>query len=92
MSGYKVSVREKLAEKFDLPSDVAVRQPRITIIGYREVVISSHKGVTEYGGERICVATEKATVKITGLDLTIKAMNTETVSVVGQLVGIEFSY
>jgi len=88
----KISAREKFAQTFDLPADVTANLPRITIIGYREVVICSHKGVTEYGSDRICVATGKATVKITGLELTIKAMNAETISVTGQLVGVEFSY
>jgi len=92
MSGYKLSMREKLSEKFDLPADTSGNQPRITVIGYREVVIYGHKGVTECGSERICIATGKATVKITGLELTIKAMNAENISVVGQLIGIEFTY
>lgn len=92
MGGYRITRREKLAEKFDIPSDAAVNQPRITVIGYREVIVCSHRGITEYSGEKICVATAKASVRITGLDLTIKSMDAETVSVVGQIIGIEFSY
>ena len=92
MSQYKMSAREKLAQKFDVPGDVAANQPRITVFGYREVVVYNHKGVTEYAQDRICVATEKATVKISGVGLTIKAMNAVNISVEGQLIGIEFSY
>ncbi len=92
MSQYKKSLHEKISEKLDLPLDVTANQPRITIQGYHEAVIYNHKGITEYGEERICIATQKATVKITGFGLTIKAMNGDAISVVGQLIGIEFSY
>ncbi len=92
MNEYKKSVRQKLAEKLDLPGDVTANQPRITVCGYHEAIIYNHKGITEYGDERISIATAKATVKITGLKLTVKAMSSDSISVVGQLMGIEFSY
>jgi sporulation protein YqfC len=56
------------------------------------VLVYNHKGVIEYGSECIRIATRKATVKISGIDLTIKAMNRENLSVIGQIIGVEFSY
>jgi len=92
MGSYKVSLREKLAALWDLPADAAADQPRVTIVGYREVVVYNHRGITEYSGEQICVAAQKATVKIRGVDLTVKAMNGRDLSVTGQIIGVEFSY
>ncbi len=92
MNRQKPSMREKLAQKFDLPADIAANQPRMTIIGYRELVIYNHKGITEYGSDKISIATAGATVHITGVDLTVKAMTGENISVTGQLMGIAFSW
>ena len=37
--------RDVIAEKFDLPKDVVLNLPKITIIGNNEIIIENHKGI-----------------------------------------------
>ena len=37
--------REVIAEKLDIPKDIILNMPKITIIGQEEITIENHKGI-----------------------------------------------
>ncbi len=75
---------------FDIPEDSFSDAERITIIGRSEVIVMSHKGLTEYTPERICVAASRCEICICGKDMDIKSMTHDAVSIYGTLSSIEF--
>jgi sporulation protein YqfC len=67
----------------------------VTITGRTEVYIEHHNGVTEYETETVTVSSsgatgDKGTIRITGKNLTIKSMNSESLAVTGVIDTVTF--
>ena len=48
-------VREYLAESMDMPKDVMMDLPKLSVCGDKEIYIENHKGLLEYSDEIISV-------------------------------------
>lgn len=84
------SFSERTAELFDLPGEVVAGQSRITITGTGSVYIDRHRGVLEYGEERICVRCGRCVAVIDGKNLRLDAMSSRELLVTGVIGGITF--
>ena len=58
--------REILSEKFDLPKDVTMNLPKITIIGNSEITIENHKGIILFERSIIKINTKDKIINIEG--------------------------
>ncbi|MCT4605277.1 MAG: sporulation protein YqfC [Marinisporobacter sp.] len=83
-------IRESVSELLELPKDIMLDLPRITLLGDLQLYIENHKGIIEYSETRIRVNTKSGVIRITGKDLSIKTIVTEEIIVVGQVKNIEF--
>lgn len=86
----KVKLREKLSEALDLPKEVVLNIPKITMVGNGSLVIENYKGVMEYEDNRIRINTGSGVIKITGSGLSIKVITSESVLVDGAVSSLEF--
>lgn len=84
-------LRHRLADFLDLPRDVVLDLPRITIVGDLQILIQNHRGVTEYTPHRIIIATIKGFIRIEGRRLSIGSIRTDEVLVTGQMTAMEWS-
>lgn len=76
------------AQRLDVPQDVLTDAPRVEILGFQQVTIEHHRGVTEYTEEAVAVAVSGGTVRVTGAGLTITLMNQGFVTVCGNLADV----
>ena len=88
----KQSILDRAADKFDIPSDVFGGNPRVTITGSTHVLVDNHKGLLDYGTEEITVAGKHMAIKIVGANLELRAMNTESLLVTGDIFRVEYVY
>ncbi|HOJ09006.1 MAG TPA: sporulation protein YqfC [Clostridiales bacterium] len=84
------NVKEKLTEVLELPKEVILNIPKMTIIGNKELVIENYKGIIEYGSARIRINTGTGLIKITGNGLNIKEITSEDVIIGGDISSLEF--
>ncbi|MCT4621200.1 MAG: sporulation protein YqfC [Marinisporobacter sp.] len=83
-------IRESVSELLELPKDIMLDLPRITLLGDLQLYIENHKGIIEYSETRIRVNTKSGVIRITGKDLSIKTIVTEEIIIGGQIKNIEF--
>lgn len=83
-------LRQRLAELLDLPKDVVLDLPRISIIGDLQVLIQNHRGVKEYTPRRVVIGMDRGSVAVTGEDLSIGVIHVEEIMVTGRVDGIRF--
>ncbi|MDR2360488.1 MAG: hypothetical protein LBD85_04305 [Oscillospiraceae bacterium] len=67
----------------------------VTVVGRAEVCVEYHNGVLEYEPEIVTVASSGAaggsgTIRITGKSLTIKSMNSESLTIAGVIETVTF--
>ena len=82
---------QKILGAADIPSVVFNGGFRTEMFGNRELILENHKGILEYGTELIRINCEKMTVKIEGEELTLVAMNSNAISIKGNILSISYS-
>ena len=82
--------QEALATWLDLPTDVMLDWPRVSLLGRRQLYIENHKGISAYGDERVCVATTVGTLVVVGKRLALRDIAEEEIVVTGEVEGISY--
>ena len=67
MAKRKIKLRKRMAEVLDLPEDIVLDVPKLTLIGNETMLIANHSGIYEYSDDIIRLNTRcfNVTHKIT---------------------------
>ncbi|MCG0274756.1 MAG: sporulation protein YqfC [Thermosediminibacteraceae bacterium] len=82
--------KSRFLEVLELPKDIVLDLPRITVTGKIGVFIENHKGIMEYSSEQVRINTSLGLVVIKGQDLVIKYVVADEIFVEGKIEAIEF--
>lgn len=83
------NVKYSISEALELPIDIMMDLPKLTVIGNIEASLLNHKGIIEYTQEVIRINTKSGVFKITGEGLEIKTILSEEIIVTGTIKNIE---
>lgn len=83
-------IKSSLSELLELPKDIVLDLPKITMIGNLQVYIENHKGIIEYSNQRIRINTNIGIIRIIGKNMYIRTIVTEEVIIVGEIETFEF--
>lgn len=84
------NIKENVSNALEIPKDILLDLPRITLIGNLQVSIENHKGIIEYSNEYIRVKIKDGIIKVSGMDLIIKTIITEEIIISGKIASIDF--
>ncbi|MGI6669430.1 MAG: sporulation protein YqfC [Acetivibrionales bacterium] len=84
------SMKEKFTEVLELPKELVMDIPRITIVGKGDMMIENYKGVIEYGSSRIRINTGAGMVRISGAGLVIREITSEDIIISGGIQSLEY--
>jgi len=84
--------RESLVDLLELPREIMLNQPRLTLIGNLQCYMENHCGVIEYTGERIRIAVSSGEVIIRGSGLMIRYLGREELAVDGEIAGLDYEF
>ena len=79
----------KVAEALELPPDVVLGIPSITVLGGREATIQNYKGIVEYDDKKVVLNTSLGIFTVTGEGLDIKTVTDDDITLEGKVVGFE---
>ena len=82
--------REILTEKLDLPKDVMLNLPKITIVGNNEVTIENHKGIILFERNVIKINTKVKVINIEGENFEILYIGDSTITINGKFKLISY--
>lgn len=83
-------IKRNMTDALELPKEVMLNLPLISITGREEITIENYKGIMEYGDEVIRVNTASGIIRMAGKELLLKQLTAECVIVSGKLEHIEF--
>jgi len=89
-AGRRERFGRSLAELLDLPEDVILNVPRITIVGNLQMIIENHRGLIEYSPGFIRVGIADGQMSISGRDLAVGSVFAETLTVMGEFRAVIF--
>lgn len=84
-------IKKSLAEILELPKDIILDIPKITMIGNLQIYIENHKGIIEYTNNRIRINTKSGALRIIGRNLLLKNIVLEEIVIVGEIQQVEFT-
>lgn len=75
--------KEAITGKLNVPKEVALDIPKITIIGNEEITIENHKGIKTFDEDKIRVKTNIGIIKIEGKSFEISYIGGDTITISG---------
>ena len=85
----RTPMREKIAEAAELPKEIAISMPKITVLAGKEAMVENYKGIVELGREKIRLYTGAGMVSLFGENLDISAITDEDITIIGNVKKIE---
>lgn len=83
-------LRRFLSRFLELPEDLLLDLPRLTMIGNLQVLIENHRGLIAFRPEFVMVETSKGPLEVRGQDLHIGAVDREAIVVTGAIGSVQF--
>ncbi|SDY51855.1 sporulation protein YqfC [Evansella caseinilytica] len=83
-------LRRWMTEQMDLPADVMMDLPRVTLIGNFHIYIENHKGVIRFTAEELRLRLTEGELLVTGNDFVIKNILPEEMLLEGVIKDIRF--
>ena len=81
---------QELTERLELPQEALLGAAKLTVTGGRRALVENHRGVLEYGEERIVVSVGRGKLTVSGGGLGIEAMNRRELLIRGRIQSVEW--
>lgn len=85
----KKKIQHRLSDIFELPREISSKEPKITILGFDEMLIENYKGILEYQEFYIRLSTYIGILNINGFQLSLHEMTSEDIVIKGQIESID---
>ncbi len=82
--------KNEISETLELPKEITLDLPKITLVGNLQLNIENHKGIIEYTSQQIRVSSNSGMIKIIGKNLYIKTIIKEEIIIIGQIDSFEY--
>ena len=85
-------IKNKISKALELPREIVLDLPLISLVGNDELLIENYKGVIEYTTEKMRINTNAGVLRIEGKSLMLKHITSENVLINGKILKFEFLY
>lgn len=85
------AVKSKIAEKLNIPEDIADGIPIVTIMGKNEVYVENYKGIIEYETDYIKIQTKCSRIIFQGKNLQIQYYTNVDMKITGELETVVYT-
>ena len=85
-----LSFRRSIADRLDLPKDIALGEIKVTLYGNCEAWIENYRGLLEYTDTRILLQGCRRQVCITGVRLFVRYYTNEDMRISGCIEAVRF--
>lgn len=86
----RAQLSRRLVDLLDLPPDVILDLPKLTLTGDCQLSLENHRGIIEYRPDLVRVSTNRGEIGIRGVDLSIRSIVKEEILLVGRVMTVEF--
>lgn len=84
-------VKSAVSDIFELPKDIMLDMPKISMVGKNQILVENHRGVIEYTSSRIRVNSTIGVIRIQGDNLNLRNIATDDIMIIGGVKSIEFT-
>lgn len=80
----------RLNNILEFPEEILNNEPKITIIGFKKIMVENYKGILEYENFFVRLNTTIGVLNINGFNLSLNEMTDEDLIITGNIESIDF--
>jgi len=81
---------QRLAGILEIPQDIVLDLPRITMLGNKQLLVENHKGIIEYTPSLVRIKLNQGEILVSGKNLTLCNLQLEQILVEGTVGEIKY--
>lgn len=85
-----LKAKKNITQRLELPKEIMLNFPRITITGDNEIIIENHKGVILFEKEQVKVNSGVGLISIFGTNFEILFMGGSTITIGGKFESVVY--
>lgn len=82
--------KSKITDLLEIPKEVVTNKPKLTLLGFEELLVENYKAILEYEDFYIKINTHIGAININGFNLRLKEMTGDDIMVLGNIDSIDF--
>jgi sporulation protein YqfC len=82
--------KQGMGRFLDMSQDALLDLPKVVMTGRFWVGIENHRGIVEYGADKIRIAVNSGEIGIYGRDLTIERFDRDEIAIKGLVFSVDF--
>ncbi|MGI6189032.1 MAG: sporulation protein YqfC [Clostridiales bacterium] len=83
-------VKTTVSDMLELPKEITLNLPKITMIGSIQMLVENHKGIIEYTPQRIRLNSAIGVIRVQGINMNLRNIAADDILVTGQIKIVEF--
>ena len=83
------SIQSRINRLLEIPQEISTNLPKITVIGFKQMLIENYKGILEYEEFFASISTHIGIVNINGYNLNLEKMTNDDIKITGKIESIE---
>lgn len=86
----KQKTQNRFERMLEIPKELSSNEPKITIMGFNEMLIENYKGILEYQEFYIRISTYIGIININGFNLNLTEMTSDDILITGKIDNVDF--
>lgn len=86
----KIGIKEKVTEILELPKEIVLNMPKLTMLGNGDLIVENYKGILQYDEGVIRLNTTSGIIQVKGTNIYIKEITLESIMIFGEIQSLEF--
>lgn len=87
---HKRQIQQQVASILDIPRDLIMDLPKLTVVGDLQISIENHRGIVVYTSEQVRINTTIGELEVTGNDLTLRNILPDEIMLEGKIRSVTF--
>ncbi|MEW6661588.1 MAG: sporulation protein YqfC [Bacillota bacterium] len=84
-------IRHKVADLLEMPREVVMDLPKVTLVGNMQVLLENHRGIIEYSPERLRISVSLGEIIITGQGLVLRNILPDQIVAEGKVFSVSYA-
>ncbi len=80
---------EKIDNMLEMPKELYSKEPKLTIVGFNEMIIENYKGILEYEDYFVRINTYIGSININGFNLKLEKMTEDDIKIIGKIESVD---
>lgn len=82
-------MKRRIDKILEMPEEVYSNIPKLTVIGFNEMILENYKGILEYEEFFASISTYIGIININGFNLNLEKMTNDDIKITGKIESIE---